>query len=600
MELVVLQPTPFCNIACTYCYLPTRDDRGVMGIETVRAVFERLFASGYAAAEVAVVWHAGEPLVVGPAFYREAFALIEALRPADISVVHSFQTNGMLISDAWCDLFERWDAKIGVSIDGPRAIHDAKRVTRAGRGTFDRTMDGIHALQRRGIPFHALSVLGADSLRDPAGMHAFYADAGIDQVCFNVEESEGDHVSELFAQADLDRAFKSFLESFWRIARAHGAVRFIREIDGMMPRVFRPAGTPMHNPQTTPLSILSVDRVGRVSTFSPELLGYTNPDYADFILGDIHRDTLEEIHAASLRSPLHAAVQAGVRRCERECGYFSVCGGGAPVNKLFEAGGFDATRTGYCRLTQMVPTDIILGAIDRLEASGHRRLATRMEHPMSILRMPGALLLLCCLAHGTPAYSQASQPGPPGPQQDADGPPAIQSHQQPVFAISGIDVTQSGAAMVIKVRGIATTEGWREPTLVPLTRGTPSDGVLDLVMVAEPPPEAMAATGFVPLDATLKVEANHPYRGVRVRAATNVATVAKLPGKVDVAPPTDDCRTCVGRVLGTGPDAIARDALPKGTRILGPTDPFADVSPNPNRLTLLIGDDGKIIEAVWQ
>ena len=50
---------------------------------------------------------------------------------------------------------------------------------------------------------------------------------------------------------------------------------------------------------------------------------------------------------------------------------------------------------------------------------------------MSILRMPGALLLLCCLAHGTPAYSQASQPGPPGPQQDADGPPAIQSHQQP-------------------------------------------------------------------------------------------------------------------------------------------------------------------------
>ena len=79
-----------------------------------------------------------------------------------------------------------------------------------------------------------------------------------------------------------------------------------------------------------------------------------------------------------------------------------------------------------------------------------------------------------------------------------------------------------------------------------------------------------------------------------------MATVAKLPGKVDVAPPTDDCRTCVGRVLGTGPDAIARDALPKGTRILGPTDPFADVSPNPNRLTLLIGDDGKIIEAVWQ
>ena len=50
-------------------------------------------------------------------------------------VVHSFQTNATLITDEWCDLFERWQVSIGVSVDGPRELHDAQRVTRKGQGT---------------------------------------------------------------------------------------------------------------------------------------------------------------------------------------------------------------------------------------------------------------------------------------------------------------------------------------------------------------------------------------------------------------------------------------------------------------------------------
>ena len=370
VEMVVMQPTAFCNIACTYCYLPSRNNRATMSQATVRRVFERVFVSGYATPELAVIWHAGEPLVVGPAFYHEAFAVIEALRPPEVQVIHSIQTNGMLLSDEWCELFEVWEVRVGVSIDGPRALHDAHRVTRAGLGTFDRTMAGIQLLQRRGIPFHALAVLSADSLASPAALHDFFAEAGISQVCFNVEESEGDHVSGLFGTPDPDASFRTFLQVFWQRARAQGKVTFVREIDGMIPRIFRPAHLPVHNPQTAPLAMLNVDVRGRVSSFSPELLGQGSAEYDDFILGDIHNDTLADVHAACLRSPLHAAIQVGVERCREECGYFSVCGGGAPVNKLFEAGGFEATRTGYCRLTQMVPADIILDAVDQFGRQG--------------------------------------------------------------------------------------------------------------------------------------------------------------------------------------------------------------------------------------
>src|SRR5579863_5033112 len=197
--VVVVQPTPFCNIACSYCYLPARDVKSVMSQSTVRELFRKVFASGWAAADLTVIWHAGEPLVVPPSFYREAFEAIAALRPPSVRLRHSIQTNGMLVSPEWCELFRTWDVGLGVSIDGPRHFNDAHRISRAGRSTFDRALAGIRLLRREKVPFHVISVLTAASLRAPQAMLDFYRAEGIEDVCFNVEESEGGHVSGLFA-----------------------------------------------------------------------------------------------------------------------------------------------------------------------------------------------------------------------------------------------------------------------------------------------------------------------------------------------------------------------------------------------------------------
>ena len=102
IDVVVVQPTPFCNIDCAYCYLPHRNDRTVIEQSTVFNLFSKLFASGWAGRHVNVIWHAGEPLVVPIDFYRQAFETIERLRPEPVCIVHSFQTNGMLITPAWC------------------------------------------------------------------------------------------------------------------------------------------------------------------------------------------------------------------------------------------------------------------------------------------------------------------------------------------------------------------------------------------------------------------------------------------------------------------------------------------------------------------
>jgi uncharacterized protein len=373
---VVLQPTAFCNINCTYCYLPDRNDKHVLSQATVSRLFTELFASGWTAPELTVIWHAGEPLVVPTGFYREAFETIERLRPPSVVVKHSFQTNGMLIDRDWCALFRDWDVGVGVSIDGPQALHDVHRKTRSGAGTFDKTIAGIRLLRAENVPFHVISVLSRDSLAMPGEMLDFYLSEGIDQICFNVEESEGSHVSTLFDGPDLRQRYETFLRRFWHAARASGRVRFLREIDLAIPRVFRPNEATSRNIQTEPLAMLNVDSHGNVSSFSPELLGLRNAKYADYLLGNINTESLAQIHETCLQSAMCRDIREGVEACARSCEYFSVCGGGAPVNKLFETGSFTGTRTSYCTLTQMVPTDLLLEAFDRLEQTAENGVAS--------------------------------------------------------------------------------------------------------------------------------------------------------------------------------------------------------------------------------
>ena len=84
--------------------------------------FLQVFASGWARDALNIVWHAGEPMVLPIEFYRRAFRTIEELRPQDVEVRHSFQTNGTLVTDRWCEFFTEERVKVGVSIDGPQAL----------------------------------------------------------------------------------------------------------------------------------------------------------------------------------------------------------------------------------------------------------------------------------------------------------------------------------------------------------------------------------------------------------------------------------------------------------------------------------------------
>src|SRR6187397_671006 len=135
LELLVIQPTPFCNLNCEYCYLPDRSSTARMSERVLRRTFEQVLSSGFARGSMTVVWHAGEPLVLPIAYYEHAIAMLAELNTASLTIHHALQTNATLINAAWCEFIKRHHVRVGVSVDGPAFLHDARRKTRSGRGT---------------------------------------------------------------------------------------------------------------------------------------------------------------------------------------------------------------------------------------------------------------------------------------------------------------------------------------------------------------------------------------------------------------------------------------------------------------------------------
>lgn len=377
-QLLILQPTPFCNINCDYCYLPHRQDSSRMALTTVRMAARRLADDGLAGPQLTVVWHAGEPLVLPPTYYEDAFGEIVAALGPGCEVTHSFQTNGTLIDEAWCDLLRRHRARIGISIDGPADLHDRHRRTRRGEGTHARVVEGMARLRAHGIPFHVIAVITRDSLGRAQDLHDFFVAQGVIEVGMNFDEAEGNHAeSSLAGCEDAHAAFLA--ESLVLSIRSNGRYR-VRELayalrliaEPLPQRRFGATAWP-ENSQTVPFSLITVGWDGDFSTFSPELLGQPSSAFKDFVLGNVN----EMGYFAATRSDVFArlwqGIQAGCQRCEAECAYFKYCGGGAPANKLYEHEMLDAGETLYCRAMVKRPFDAVLAGIEAGMGGGNGR-----------------------------------------------------------------------------------------------------------------------------------------------------------------------------------------------------------------------------------
>jgi uncharacterized protein len=276
----------------------------------------------------------------------------------------------MPINEAWCEFIRSHDIHVGVSVDGPKFVHDLHRKDRHGNGTFDRAMKGIELLRSHDIDFHVIAVVTAASLDHADEIFDFFRGLGIERLGLNVEELEGQHkASSLFKSTNIDRVRAFWTRLYERYEASDGRMR-LREFDRAYASIAAPDQESPECPmaeaaQVTPLAIVSVDWRGDVSSFSPELLGMKSLQYGDFTFGNIRDLNLVELPANDKFSRIARDIRNGVKNCERACQYFALCGGGAPANKYFENGSFESTETMYCRTSIQIPIDIVLGDLER-------------------------------------------------------------------------------------------------------------------------------------------------------------------------------------------------------------------------------------------
>jgi uncharacterized protein len=111
--------------------------------------------------DVTFGWQGGEPLLMGVDFFQRAVRPQEQYRRPGMRIVNALQTNGTLLDDTWCAFFREHNFLVGLSLDGPRSLHDAYRVDKRGRPTFERVMEGLKLLKKHQVEFNILTCVQA-------------------------------------------------------------------------------------------------------------------------------------------------------------------------------------------------------------------------------------------------------------------------------------------------------------------------------------------------------------------------------------------------------------------------------------------------------
>jgi len=173
---------PICNLDCKYCFYlekeklyPEKTDW--MMADGVLESYVRQYIEAQSAPVITFAWQGGEPTLLGVEFFRKAVELQKKYANGK-RIENTFQTNGVLLDDAWGEFLAANHFLVGLSIDGPRELHDRYRVDKGGQPSFDRVLRGVAYLKKHGAEFNTLTVVQRDNSCHPLEVYRFLKEVG--------------------------------------------------------------------------------------------------------------------------------------------------------------------------------------------------------------------------------------------------------------------------------------------------------------------------------------------------------------------------------------------------------------------------------------
>ena len=170
-----------CNLDCSYCFFLSKEmlypgSRFRMADELLETYVRQLIEAHSRVPVVEVAWQGGEPTLMGLDFFRRSVELVDHYLKPGQQAAYTIQTNGTKLDDEWAAFLRQHDFLVGISIDGPRELHDTFRVTKGGRGSFDQVMRGLGSLRAAGVEFNVLTTVHAANEHRGGEVYRFLRD----------------------------------------------------------------------------------------------------------------------------------------------------------------------------------------------------------------------------------------------------------------------------------------------------------------------------------------------------------------------------------------------------------------------------------------
>jgi len=331
---VLVKPAgPDCNMACTYCFYLKK--AGLFPESKTHrmseAVLEEMIRQVMTQAErqVSFGWQGGEPTLMGVDFFQKA-AEFQKRYGWDQTVGNGLQTNGLLIDRYWADFLSRDRFLVGLSLDGPKEMHDRYRVLRNGRGSWKKVTDAAKRLLDSGVEVNALSVINDFSVRFPGEIYEFHKSVGLNHMqfipCVEADPLNPRKLASFSVKAEdfgrfLTRIFDLWINDFYDGEPG----TFIRFFDSVF-YIYAGFQPPMCTLSEECGDYLVVEHNGDV--YSCDF--FVEPEWR---LGNVLEDSLSTLLNGEKQKRFGSRKREWVRFCG-DCPWLAYCRGGCPKDRL--------------------------------------------------------------------------------------------------------------------------------------------------------------------------------------------------------------------------------------------------------------------------
>jgi uncharacterized protein len=350
---VVAKPIgPICNLNCEYCFylekqvlFPAGEQHRMS--DKVLSAFITNYITSQPTPVVEFVWQGGEPTLLGIDFFKRVIELQKPFK-GQKTISNSLQTNGTLLDAEWCQFLKKHNFMVGISLDGPKDVHDRYRRDRKGKGTFDQVMRGLKLLQEHQIDYNVLACVARDTAKLPLQIYRFFKERGVEFIQFTpiVERLSDAHSGplglHLAGPAALDKKDQQGQVTPWSVVpedygdfliavyeewvRHDVGTVFVMNFEWALNAwIGNPSPVCVHSKQCGRAVVIE---------HNGDVYACDHCVYPEYKLANIMTDTLPDMVAKSLRSGFGVAKKSALPRWCGECEVLQACHGGCPKHRF--------------------------------------------------------------------------------------------------------------------------------------------------------------------------------------------------------------------------------------------------------------------------